>query len=463
MHRRSRWLSLGLLVALALAGGTPSAQPGSTSLSIACGTDGQAPDLIPEVRRAAGLAAGVELDRAVQAEFQELIDVFFATEEELDAEPPEPISRAQLTAFDEALNERIAELEEIARGPNAPCRQVVEFSALENTMLDNVMDAGLDVQPTNTLASLYVTQAFVRAYLTTDLDRVTADDVQNAFPAEAFLAEARRITESAQRADTFELGLARSILTRLSLLTFAGDIFSESFVLDELLNASKWRNVACGGAETFSEVGLAFDGSIEFSHIDGGGHPFRETAATSWFQAQLLRNPFGVLFDPSFSERLRDTAIDGCTAELRTAAADFFFQIMDEGNRAQAALEVINSDTSPEFQRAAAPWVALRWASQGDDGQTPIELQRRALTGQTVGTRSAAGLALGLIWAERVRAGNLARDSAVEFLGAEGSTTRSGTLVQFASVHTETNPELARAAVLPLTLMHLDNAEEGTP
>lgn len=461
MHRSFRWLGLGLLVALAFAGATASAQPGSTPLTVACGTDGQAPDLIPEVRRAAGLAAGIELDRDVQAEFQELIDVFFASEEELEADPPEPISRAELTAFDQALSERIAELEEIARGPNAPCRQVVEFSALENTMLYNVMDAGLDVRPTNTLASLYVTQAFVRAYLSTDLDRVTADDVQNAFPAEAFLAEARRITGSAQRAATFELGLSRSILTRLSLLTFAGDIFSESFVLDELLNAEKWRNVACGGTESFSEVGLEFDGSIEFSHIDGGGHPFRETAATSWFQAQLLRNPFGVLFDPSFSERLRDTALNGCTSELRTAAADFFFQIMDEGNRAQAALEVINRDTSPELQRAAAPWVALHWAQ--DDGPTPTDLQQRALTGKTMGTRSAAGLALGLMWADRVQGGDLERDSVVEFLGADGTTTRSGTLVQFASVHTETHPELARAAVLPLTLMHLDNAEDGTP
>jgi len=462
MHRLFRWLSSGLLVALALVGATASAQPGSTPLAVACGTDGQAPDLIPEVRRAAGLAAGIELDRDVQAEFQELIDVFFASEEELETDPPEPISRAELTAFDQALSERIAELEEIARGPNAPCRQVVEFSALENTMLYNVMDAGLDVQPTNTLASLYVTQAFVRAYLATDVDRVTADNVQNDFPAEAFLAEARRITGSAQQADTFELGLSRSILTRLSLLTFASDIFSETFVLDELLNAEKWRNVACGGTESFSEVGLVFDGSIEFSHIDGGGHPFRETAATSWFQAQLLRNPFGVLFDPSFSERLRDTAANGCTSELRTAAADFFFQIMDEGNRAQAALEVINSDTSTEFQRAAAPWVALHWAQQ-DDGPTPTDLQRRALTGETAGTRNAAGLALGLIWAARVQGGNLERDSVVEFLGSDGSTTRSGTLVQFASFHTETHPELARAAVLPLTLMRLEEAGGGTP
>lgn len=461
MHRSFRWLGLGVLVVLALVGATASAQTGSTPVAVACGTDGQAPDLIPEVRRAAGLAAGIKLDRNVQAEFQKLIDVFFATEEELNADPPEPISRAELTAFDQALSERIAELEEIARGPNAPCRQVVEFSALENTMLDNVMNAGLDVQPANTLASLYVTQAFVRAYLATDVDQVTAEDVQNDFPAEAFLAEARRITGTAKQADTFELGLSRSILTRLSLLTFASDIFSESFVLDELLNAEKWRNVACGGTESFSEVGLEIDGSIKFSHVDGGGYPFRETAATSWFQAQLLRNPFGVLFDPSFSERLRDAAMNGCTPELSTAAADFFFQIMDKSNRAQAALEVINSDTSTEFQRAAAPWVAIHWAQQ-DDGPTPTDLQQRALTGKTAGTRNAAGLALGLIWAKRVQKGNLERGSIVEFLGSNGSTTRSGTLVQFASLHTETHPELARAAVLPLTLMYLEDAEAGT-
>lgn len=70
----------------------------------------------------------------------------------------------------------------------------------------------------------------------------------------------------------------------------------------------------------------------------------------------------------------------------------------------------------------------------------------------------AAGLALGLVWANQVEQGDLTRSSMIEFLGPNGGTIRSGTLVQFAGVHTETNPALAHAAVLPLTLIHLDDA-----
>ena len=462
MHRWSRWLGLGLVALLALTGVTTSAQPNATPLTVACGTQGQAPDLIPEVRRAAGVAAGVELDREAQAEFQRLIDFFFAEEETLEADPPEPITRAELAAFDRKLSERIAELEWIARGPNAACRQVVEFSASGNNALFNVLDAGLGIQPANTLASLYVTQTIVRAYLATDAQQVAVADLEDGFPAEPFLAEARRITKSAQRAETFELGLSRSILTRLSLLTLVGNVFSETFILEELLNAEKWKNVACGGTETFSEVGLALDGSVAFVHIDGGGHPFRETAATSWFFAQFFRNPFAVLLDPAFTETLFETAMSGCTSELRAAAADFLFQLVSDETRAQGAIEVVNDpDASAEFQQAAAPWAALSWAR--DAGLTPNALQRRALAGETVGVRTAAGLALGLIWAEQVEQGALSWSSTVEFLGPDGETPRSGTLVQFAAAHTETNPALARAAVLPLTALYLNDAEAEAP
>ena len=461
MHRSIRWLSLGVVASLVLAGVTLSAQPNTAPLTVACGTEGQAPDLIPEVRRAAGLAAGIELDREVQSEFRRLIDFFFADEEDLEADPPAPITRNELQTFDQRLSERIAELEWIARGPNAACRQVVEFSAVRNSPLYHVMDAGLDVQPTNTLASLYVTQAFVRAYLATDLAEVGLADLEDGFPSEAFLAEARRITESALRAETFELGLSRSILTRLSLLALASNVFSETFLLDELLNAEKWRNVACGGAEAFSEVGLELDGSVEFAHIDGGGHPFRETAATSWFYAQFLRNPFAVLLDPSFTETLYETAMSGCTPELRAAAADFLFQLLSDENRSRAAMEVIHdAKASVEFQQAAAPWAAIGWAQE--DGLTPNALGQRALAGETVGVRTAAGLALGLIWADQVDQGELTWSSIIEFLGPDGETLRSGTLVQFAGVHTETNPDLARATVLPLTLLYLDDAENGS-
>lgn len=459
MHRSIRWLSLGMIASLVLVGVTPSAQPNTAPLTVACGTEGQAPDLIPEVRRAAGVAAGVELDREVQSEFRRLIDFFFADEEELESDPPEPITRATWEDADRQLSERIAELEWIARGPNTACRQVVEFSAVGNNPLYNVMNAGLDIQPTNTLASLYVTQAFVRGYLATDLEEVGVSDLEESFPSEAFLAEARRITESARRAETFELGLSRSILTRLSLITLAGNVFSETFILDELLNAEKWLSVACGGSETFSEVGLELDGSVEFTHIDGGGHPFRETAAASWFFAQFLRNPFAVLLDPSFTESLYETAMNGCSSEVRAAASDFLFQLVGEQNRAQAGLEIINDPAaSVEFQQAAAPWAAIGWAQ--NEGLTPNALQQRALAGETVGTRTAAGLALGLVWADRVNQGELTWSSIIEFLGPDGETLRSGTLVQFAGVHTETNPDLARAAVLPLTLLYLDDADD---
>ena len=459
MHRWIRWLGLGLVLSLVVVGATTAAQSSPSPLTVACGQEGQPPDLIPEVRRAAGIAAGVELDRQVQSEFQRLIDLFFADEEDLESNPPEPITRAALAEYDRKLSARIAELEWIARGPNTACRQVVESSALSNSPLDYVLDAGLGVQPTNSLASLYVTQAFVRAYLATDLSEVGVAELQDAFPAEAFLAEARRITLSAPRAETFELGLARSILTRLQLLALAGNVFSDTFVLDELLNAEKWQNVACGGAETFSEVDLALDGSVEFVHVDGGGHPFRETAATSWFYAQFLRNPFAVFLDPAFTENLFNTAMDGCTSELRAAAADFLFQLVSEENRTRGALEIINDSTaSVEFQRAAAPWAALHWAEEA--GLTPPALQQRALGGQTVGIRMAAGLALGLIWANQVEQNELTRSSAVEFLGPNGKTMRTGTLVQFAGVHTETNPALARAAVLPLTLIYFSEVED---
>ncbi len=461
MHRSSRWLGLGLVALLALTGLTTSAQPNATPLTVACGAEGQAPDLIPEVRRAAGVAAGLELDRKVQSEFRRLIDFFFADEQTLETNPPEPLTRAELEKFDRKLAERIAELAWIARGPNAACRQVVEFSPLGNNALYSVLDAGLDIQPTNTLASLYVTQTFVRAYLATDAEQVAVADLEDGFPAEPFLAEARRITKSAQRAETFELGLSRSILTRLSLLTLAGNVFSETFILEELLNAEKWRNVACGGTETFSEVGLELDGSLAFVHIDGGGHPFRETAATSWFFAQFLRNPFAVLLNPAFTENLFETAMSGCTAELRAAAADVLFQLVGDSDRSRFAMEIIrNPEASVEFQRAAAPWAAIGWAR--DEGLTPNALQQRALGGETVGVRTAAGLALGLVWADQVEQGELSWSSTVKFLGPDGETPRSGTLVQFAGVHTETNPALARAAVLPLTLLYSDDAETNS-
>ena len=458
MHRSIRWFSLGVIALLVLAGVTASAQPNTSPLTVACGTGGQAPDLIPEVRRAAGMAAGVELDRDVQSEFRRLIDVFFADDEDPESSPPDPLKRATLEAFDRKLSDRIAELEWIARGPNAACRQVVEFSTLGNNPLYTIMTDGLDVQPTNTLASLYVTQAFVRAYLATDLQEVGVSDLEAGFPAEAFLAEARRITETALRAETFELGLSRSILTRLSLITLAGSVFSETFILEELLNAEKWRSVACGRTETFSEIGLELDGSVAFIHIDGGGYPFRETAATSWFFAQFLRNPFAVLLDPSFTENLYETAMNGCSAEIRAAAAEFLFQLVGEPNRSRAALEIINDPTaSVEFQQAAAPWAAIHWAQ--DEELTPNALEQRSLAGETVGARTAAGLALGLIWADQVEQGDLGWSSVIEFLGPDGETLRSGTLVQFAGVHTEANPDLARAAVLPLTLLYLADAE----
>jgi hypothetical protein len=71
-------------------------------------------------------------------------------------------------------------------------------------------------------------------------------------------------------------------------------------------------------------------------------------------------------------------------------------------------------------------------------------------------------LALGLVWADRVEQGGLSWSSTVEFLGPDGATWRSGTLVQFAGVHTEANPALARAAVLPLTLLYRDDAETSS-
>lgn len=425
-------------------------------LVVACGDGSRPPDFIPEIRIAASLAAGIQLSKELKGEFQPLLDLL-ADEEDVPPDRRRPIPHETLKGFETQLSARIAELERLARGPNRPCREIAEPNSIRNLMLRSVIDVGTDLQAGIFLGDLYLLRAVVRALLTLDVPEVTPATLDEAFPGTAFFEEVQRLVRSVAEAGTFELGLSRATVTILPILLLGADDLPIEVILDEMLDDVKWERVACGGIEAFPGLGLELDGSLLIADNDQQGFPFRQYAAISWFFAVFLQNPLAALFDPaSFLERLLEQAASGCSPELRTVAAEIFFAFV--GDRAANALapEIARVGESPELRAAAAWRFALQLA---DDPALSIEdLQRLALTEETPELQSAAGLALGLRWYQQARDGSLGFATALSFLGPDGRTRMEGNLMQLAAAHTSVHPELAQAAVLPLTALFIAEA-----
>ena len=442
---RARGLMLMLLLLL-LAGAVVAwsrwelrGEPGESFLPeprvLACGGEGRPPDLLPEVREAAQQAVVWEI-------LQKSLEV------NLFADHP----RNRLELSPEDLEARAAELQGwiefletlAATGPNRHCRSIavplLPWMYLSSAWLQFAREHGpLEEEPSwETLAAL--------------LERMTR----------LLLEASARWTRSVWQAESFELASSRTLTLGYSLLVpliFVPPLLAPELWQDlvPLFEADKWERVACGGRERFTvmEVELEFDGSLFIQNNDSQGFPFREVAARLWTLSILLGELRGdVLPEEEQSRILRGKAVSGCTPELRKQAAETYVQLVeydparDEEERALLE-ELARHGESRELRVSAGSRLARPLAE--DASWDDLALQELAFFGETEGIRLAAGEALGLRWWKRVEQGQLDLITSFPFLGADGKTVRQGTLLQFVAAHTGAHPELARAAVAPLT------------
>jgi len=398
-------------------------------LVLACGDETHPPDLIPEIRVAAALAASVQISDEIRILLQKLHDQSLAFDE-----------------FTKEITKRTHELERIAQGPNRQCREVATPSIFANVVLFNALTSGraLSGAFSSPLPEFYFAPSFAKSLLVVgSVDAEMKSTVQEF--RDELLREMKKLIDSVERAQSFELGLSRASILPFSVtLLHVFDVPSP-----ELFDATKWERVACGGAETFSSLGIQLDGSLFLQNNDSQGFPFREVGAQLWATSLLLMLE-GLVQDASFYETLLDKALYGCTHELRVAAAELYlFAPVGLTRKNEAELKVLALEGgSAELRSAAASRLAFFYAFEQD--WSDIYLQQLALTAETTELKSAAALALGLRWQVTAQKRELGLTTVFSFLGPDGRTLRQGNLIQFVAAHTAANPELAQAAILPL-------------
>lgn len=409
---------LGFVVFVAFALGSwsplPAAQIFPEPLVIACGDQSHPPDLIPQIRAAASIAASAQL----------------SGENDTDALSYKLIEKLiSLGEFEKELSKIIQKLEQIAQGPNHQCRSVPIIG-----------------YPGDYLPLLYFERSWARAAIA-----VGGFDDEPELLRE-FLLDVKRIIDSVAQIWSFELALGRALSLTTVPLFVALMKKAPSEIRDELFNLGKWERVTCGGKEKFPQLGLEIDGSLFIRNNDSQGFPFRETAATLWrfsIDDKLLAR------DPRFRETLLDKALQGCSPELRAIAARLYveFRVFKEGLRTEGLSRLALEGGSTELRAAAASHLAYYLAS--DRKLSDEDLQRLALTGKTSEFKSAAGLALGQRWQLEALIGKLGLTTVFSFIGPDRRTLQQGNLIQFAAAHTGVHPELAQAAILPLSEIFL--------
>ncbi len=201
--------------------------------------------------------------------------------------------------------------------------------------------------------------------------------------------------------------------------------------------------------ERIGSVGLEFDGSVFIQNYDSSGYPVRQTAAEFWALSSVLSNILLLLFDPTFAENFLETASNGCSHELRLAAADLYVSLSPRFQEPEELLLLARSAaSSAELQLAAATKLISIWAD--DQSLSAADLQSMALNGENGPLKAAAGYALGLRWLREVEAGRLDLATRFAYPPGGGVTATEGTIAQFAAIHAGVHPELAQAVVLPI-------------
>jgi hypothetical protein len=223
-------------------------------VAVACGSAANPPDFLREVRAAASTAA-------VYQSTQDLLSLLRRLNRTIDP--------AKVTKLAVEVDQRIAELERIAQGPNAECRSTV-FPAL---------------------GFYYFARSRIRHVLG-ETEEVPQKQLQE-------------LVDSVYRAPTIELAYSR--------------VFPMVFFLPSELPADPTpsEQVLCGERVSFATLGLTLNGSFFIRNNDSGGFPFRLIAGVLWEVAEenLLRS------DRSLLQTLQDKAAHGCTPDLREIAA----------------------------------------------------------------------------------------------------------------------------------------------
>ncbi|MBI1731127.1 hypothetical protein HYR53_11015 [Candidatus Acetothermia bacterium] len=428
LNRAFRVLFLGSIATLALILSlpiSPNAQQAPDPTVLACGDATHPPDLIPEVRAGAAMAAVF----ALSSQYAGLTSVPFILNRIKRGESVERI----VAEIQQAINT----VEKIAQGPNKECRSIASYL----------------------LPSLYVSKIEFQA----------AININSALPiphenTDAFLKELvhviHSVFESATSESTLESFSGRlSSFNLINLFAFiassSGPLLDDRIFFQFLIpfkDKSAWEHVLCGGTETFSVLGydFKFDGSFSLVNNDEQGNPYLVWAADGWLFSFLISlDEEGPL--PDFL----DIALHGCSTEFRTVAALLYIEVNIErfGESNENGLQTLAIEGgSHELRFQAAVLLAKDYAK--DRTLSDIDLQGLALNGVTTEKRYAAGQALGLRWVDQVYEGKLKLSTNLTFLGADGKTLVHGTLYQFAAIHTKYHSELAQAVIAPLGVLY---------
>jgi len=417
--------------------GVPGSQVFPEPLAVVCGDENHPPDLIREIRAAAGFAVADQLN----LELGDRLEALFRR--------PDPLLLEQLEEIERELSRHILELERIAQGPNRQCREIIDF--YRSLFVLKVLFARSILSPvfSISLADLYSIRAVVQAAIAVGGATEETSLIQTAFFGE-YLRQLQQLANSVKTAQSFELGADRALALSQAIPLFILFLLSPNppDPLTELFDPQRWERVACGGKESFTLLEIEFDGSFLIASNDSRGYPFREAAAVIWGISSNINGRFSVFYDQ---------ALRGCTSELRTVAALLYLEFPQFGpplgpGSAREIWEELALEAKSAEMRAAAASRLIPFLAD-DQGLSDEDLQQLALLGKTAEFRSAAGSALGFRWQQKVKISKLDLSTIISFLGPDGQTLRQGTLIQFAATHTEVHPELAQAAIAPLFLL----------
>lgn len=432
---------------------TPGAQEDINVMQLVCGEDGVPPDLIPEIRKAASLTANQMLYEQVQNDFENLFGD--SLEESALFSDPDSISLERLYEARAALTQVIEEMESSAQGPNRQCREIAEPSGFANSMLNTLLNDLLGISVANPLSQQYLFIINLNAAISLKESGLTAGPEFAASIPEAILEQVQKFADTVSDSPSYEIGLSRSAIPFFPIFLLLGQSIDEELI-QEALSPDRWADIACGESVDFDSFGLQFDGSLFIRSNDSEGYPFRQTAAEIWSFTSVMINLILLLFDPSFADTFLDTAINGCSPELRSSAANLYLAIAAANDENKLWDFTLNGE-SDELQLAAAsrliPFLADN--DERDDG----DLQNLALTLGNRPLRFAAGYALGLRWLRLVEAGELDLGTRFEFPPNGKVNLIRGSLTQYATVHSGVHAELAQGTILPLFYLFMRSSE----
>jgi hypothetical protein len=431
----------------------PVAQESVDVMQLSCGANGVPPDLIPEIRKAASLAANQMLYQQVQRDFEALFGPSLA-ESAIFADPSS-ITLERLYDARTALASVISNLESTAQGSSKQCREIAEPSSFENSMLNTLLSDLLDINVANPLSQDYLFQINLDAAIALKENGVTSGIEFDEQVPGAILEQVQIFADGISHAPSYEIGLSRSAIPFFPIFLILG-LRADDELAQEALSPDRWAGIACGRNVQFDSFGLQFDGSFFIQSNDSEGYPFRQTASEIWSFTSVMINLVLLLFDPSFAETFHNTAVNGCSPELRWSASNLYLAIA-AANDPNKLWDFTLNGNSEELQLAAASRLIPHLAD--DEDRDDGELQSLALTLGNKPLRFAAGYALGLRWLRLVEAGELDLGTRFEFPPNGKVNLIRGTLTQYATVHSGVHPELAQGAILPLFHLFLRNSE----